>query len=137
MRLADAVRNAMVDAAVDQLDDGAAAGELRIYTGTAPASIASAPAGTLLATLPFDDPAFGAAGSGSATAAGLPNSATAAATGTAGYARFVDSDGNAKWDTEDVGTAGTEEVVLDNLSIASGQTVNLVSASFTQPAGAV
>lgn len=132
-RLPTGVRNAMVDAAVDLADAGAGAGEVRVYTGTQPASANNAASGTLLVTFTLSDPAFGAAASGSASGASMPKSATAAATGTAGWARVVDSNGNAVYDGS-VATSGGD-FTIDNTSITSGQTVNLTALSFSQPSG--
>ena len=136
MRLAPLTRSALADAAVDRVDGGGSAGEVRIYSGSAPATITDAPAGDLLATFTLGDPAFGAASNGVATGAGLPIATTGADDGTAGYARVVQSDGTVVWDTESVGV-GTGEVQLDNLSIATAQAVNLTALTVTMPEGTV
>lgn len=134
LRIYDAVAEAQADAAVDSVDAGAAAGRVEIRTGAQP-TVNAALSGTLLATFTLGDPAYGAAaasGSGAvASGAGLPIGTTGAATDTAGYGAVLDSDGNIKW-TGTVGV-GSGDFQLDNLSIATGQTVNLTALSYTQP----
>lgn len=119
--LSTAARNAACDAVVDLVDGGAAAGKVRIRASS-----------TTLVDITLSDPAFGAASSGVATAAGLPLSGTAGAAGTADNFQVLDSDNNVIWS----GTAGTSgtDMILDNTSIANGQTVNLTAFTHTQPA---
>lgn len=132
-RIADAARNAAADAIVDSIDAGAAAGTLKIYTGTQPADADDADAGTLLVTITLSDPAYGAAAAGAAALSGTP-SGTAVATGTAGYFRVEDSNGANVFDGSITATAGGGDLELDNTSIASGQTVTISSLGFTVPA---
>jgi len=63
---------------------------LLIYTGSPPANCAAAATGTLLASLPCSNP-FGAAPSSGVLTASAITSASAAATGTAGYWRLCTS----------------------------------------------
>jgi hypothetical protein len=79
-----AARNAAADAVVDLLDAGDTAAQLRIYSGTAPATVNDALSGnTLLAQLTMSDPEFGSAAAGEATAAAITQDSSADATGTA------------------------------------------------------
>ena len=123
--LSTAARNAMADALVDLVDVGAGSnGTLQIgTTGFA----------TVLVTFDFDATAFGAAASGVATAASLPISATAAATGTAAEYRVRDADGTTVWSGTDVGTSGNE-VTLSSTSISTSQNIDLTACQYTQPA---
>ena len=123
----------LCDSTVDGLDAGSAAGYLRIYSGSAPAAADAAATGTLLAESRFSDPAFGNAADinpgARATASAITGDASANATGTAGYARAVDSDGgNAIQLTVGVGTG---DLQLSTLSIESGQEVDMTSLTFT------
>lgn len=86
-----------LDGLLDLFDAGAGAGEIRIYSGTAPADADAALSGnTLLVTLTFTDPAFansvdsnpGATATASAIASG-----TCVAAGTATFFRVLDSNG--------------------------------------------
>lgn len=78
---------------------------------------------------------WGSAATGVVSVASTPVSTTGAATGTADGARFYHSTGSDEVSALSVGTSGTQ-VVLDSLSITSGQTVNLISAAITIPASA-
>ena len=134
MRLAATARNATCDALVDRLDLGAAAGTIKVYTGSQPTNPDTAPSGTLLATFTLADPAFGAASTGVADLDADPDlSTTAVATGTAGWFRAADSDDNAAFDGT-VGTSGAQ-LNLNTTSIVSGGTVTITSGTVTMPLG--
>lgn len=132
LRLADSVRNAKVDAAVDLLDAGAGAGTIKIYSGSQPATPATAASGTLLVTITLADPAFGAASSGSASLTD-PASVNAVATDTAGWARFADSDGTTRFDGHVTATGGGGVVELSSTSLVSGNPVDITGGTYTQP----
>lgn len=132
-RVTDAVQNAAADAVVDLLDAGAGAGTLKIYSGTQPADADDAASGTLLVTLTFSDPAFGAAAAGVATANAITDG-TAVATGTAGWFRCEDSAGTTVFDGDVTATGGGGDLELDNTSIATDQTVSITSLTYTHPA---
>jgi hypothetical protein len=141
LRLPEATRNAKADAAVDRIDlgSGSAQGELRIYSGTQPASADDAPAGDLLVTVELNQPAFGAASSGAATldtSGGLSGVGTAAAgAGTnATWGRVVNRDAATVLDGHVTVTGGGGVFTLDNISIAEDQVVNLTGGTYTQPA---
>lgn len=139
MKINAATQNACADAVTAQIDGGTGAAHLRIYTGTAPAGPGTAPTGTLLVDLPLNDPSFGAASSGVATLNTSGLSVAAAASGTAGYARLVDStqaagSGLGVADLTVSATGGGGEVQLASTSISSGVTVTVTSGSITMPA---
>jgi hypothetical protein len=133
-RPANALRNAMVDAIRDRIDAGAGAGFVRIYDGTQPANAETAiTTQVLLAEIPFADPSFAAASAGSASANGLPiEDSSANATGTATWARIVDSNGATVYDC-DVGTSGAS-INLNTTSIVAGGPVRITSATHSVPA---
>lgn len=138
-RVPDAVRNAIADAVVDRLDAGAAAGIVRIYTGSQPADADDAATGTLLVEIDLNDPAFGAAASGVATADVSPQpTGVATAAGTAGWFRALDSDGVDQTDNVIDGsvtaTGGGGDMEINNTSIAIGQDVNITAWTVTAPA---
>jgi hypothetical protein len=87
--------------------------------------------GTVLATINLANPAAPAADSGVLTFT-MPQSDTAAdATGTAAAARIRTSSGGTDIVTGlTVGTSGTD-IVLDNISINTGQTITITSATIT------
>lgn len=134
IKLTNAARSAAADAIVDRLDAGAGAGTIEIRTGTQPTNADDADTGTLLATLTFSDPAFGAASNGVATASAITQDSSADATGTAGYFVVKDSDGTKQF-TGSVGTSGAD-MNLVTTSITAGQPVQITSFTFTIPASA-
>jgi hypothetical protein len=125
-----AVANAAADAAV-ALADG---GKLRIYSGSQPATAATAVSGqTLLAELTLGSPAFGAASNGVATANSITADSSADATGTAAWFRVVSSGGTGLWDGS-VATSGAD-LNLDSVSIVAGGNVSVSSFTFTESLG--
>jgi hypothetical protein len=131
MRLATAVRNLACDAIVDSLDAGAGAGTIAIRTGTQPTNVGDADTGTLLGTLTCSDPAAGAAATGVATFSAVTSDTNADASGTAGHARFKDSDGNIKFDC--TCGQGSGDISFDNNIVVAGGTIALSSATVTVP----
>jgi hypothetical protein len=130
VRIATAIRNASLNGARVLLDAGSGAAKLRIYTGTQPAGPATAASGTLLVEIPLNDAATAAAASGSAAFDVDPvPSAVAVASGTAGYARLLDSDNNALVDA-----AIPTDLTMDDSAIVIGGTVTVPSLALAQPA---
>lgn len=119
-----AVKTARMQAVVDAIDAGAAAGKLEIgTTGMA----------LVLATITLDDPSATVSGD-TLTLSGLPNTDTSAdATGTAAAARIRDSDNNDVVTGLTVGTSGTN-IIIDNTSIVAGQVVSLNSGTIQHAA---
>lgn len=134
VRLANAAQQAAGDAVVDLIDGGAGAGTIQIRSGTQPANANLAATGTLLATLTFSDPAFGATDtSGVATASAITDDSSADATGTASWARVLDSNSATIFDC-DVSTSGAT-INLNTTSITSGGVVSITSFTVTHPDG--
>lgn len=133
IRIAAATRGTMMDAVEAALDGGSGAATLEIRTGSQPADADTAASGTLLVTLTLNDPA-GTQSGGVVTIDVSPAiSASAVATGTAGWGRLKDSTGATVLDGS-VGTSGAD-FIIDSTSITSGQTVALVATStLTMPA---
>lgn len=127
-RLNDAARNRQADSIGDDFNNAT----LKIYTGTQPAAGAAA-TGTLLVTITLPADAMGAAASGVASKSGTW-SASAGATGTAGWFRIESSAGSRWYDGAVTATGGGGEIELTSTSITSGQTVSITSFSVTQPA---
>ncbi len=131
LKLSTTARNALANALKTAIDTGAGAGgTIKIYTGSQPSDPQQAATGTLLATLTFPKPSFGSAATGVITANTIPQ-VNAVATGTAGWARIADCDGNAIMDV-DVGTSGAT-INLNTTSIVSGGPVAITSATLTVP----
>lgn len=134
VRLATNTRNALADAVDDRINLGASAGTIKLYTATQPASANTAISSqTLLATLTFSDPAFGAAAAGVITASAITQDSSADATGTVTWARIADSDGNTVFDC-DVATSSAT-ITIDNSSIVTGAPVSITAFTITMPSG--
>lgn len=129
-RLSNNSRQKVGDALVDEIDAGAGAGTIAIRTGTQPTNVGDADTGTLLGTLTFSDPAFGATNSsGVATASSITSDTNADNSGTAGHFRIKDSAGNIHSD----GTCGTSgaDLNFDNNVIVAGGTIAISSMTVT------
>ena len=128
IRFAVASRDAALTAALGNLD----AGTIKIYSGSQPANGDTAESGTLLATFTLPTGAYAVSG-GVATFDMDPDlTATAAATGTAGWARVERSDGTNVFDGS-VGSSGAD-FTLSSTTLTAGQAVNLTSGTITDPA---
>lgn len=135
-RLAATTRNALADTLDDQVNAGAGAGTIKVYSGTQPATADTALSGnTLLATFTLDDPAFGAASSGVVTLAGTPRNTTGAAAGTATWARCETSAPATVFDCDVTGTGGGGTIQLNTTTISVGVNLSITSGTVTMPAG--
>lgn len=134
VRLSTAARNAATDAISGLVDAGSGPGTIKIYSGSQPATPNTAASGTLLATVTLSDPAFGASSAGTATGAD-PAPVTAAATGTAGWWRMADSDGNPVMDGSVTASGGGGDMQLSTVSLTSGGSVDITALSHTTPTG--
>lgn len=120
------VRNNRLTQVVNAIDGGAGSGTIKIYDSTRPASGGTVT--TLLATLTFSKPS-GVVSAGVLTLSAI-TSGTAAATGTATWARLADSTGTFVADVN-VGTSGAD-INLNTTSIVINATVSITSGSITE-----
>lgn len=131
MRTAVLRRNEMLDALTNNCNSG----KLRLYSGTRPTDADTALSGnTLLAELTMNATSFGAASGGVLTANAITSDSTADATGTATFARLLESDGTTAIADFSVGTSGTE-IILNTTSIVAGAQVSISSMTITAPVG--
>jgi len=128
------------DFIVDRLDEGAGAGVIQGRSGAQPADPDTAVSGTLLFTLVYSDPAFGAAADaapgGRATANAITNDSSADATNTLGYCRAsASNDGATPLDDHIDGEAGTSgcDYNFNTVAIVTGATISLTSQTVTVP----
>ena len=133
IKLGTSGRDAAIDGIVDEVDAGAGAGDIVIRTGAPPATPATADSGTLLATLPVQDPAFGAASVGVSTANAITSDTSAAATGIAGHFRIRDSNTVVIWQGTAGESADTPDLEFDDKNIVIGGTVAISSLTATMP----
>jgi hypothetical protein len=132
LRLSTDTRNKACDAIVDDIDAGSAAGTILIYNNAQVGSVGGSEAGnTLLATLTFSDPAFGASSTGVATASAITSDTDADASGTAGHAVIKDSDANVVADCTCGQGAG--DINFDDNTLVFEGTVAISSMTITVP----
>lgn len=130
MKLATSTRTAIAAALLADFDAGATACTIKFYTGAQPANVATAATGTLLGTLTCSDP-LGTAAAGALTFGAITQDSAADASGTVGYARLFDGDGNAKGDYS-VGIAGSgADIILNTLTIVAGGPILISSFVIT------
>lgn len=127
-----AIRNTIADAVVDNLDVGSTdTGADVEVTNTAPSAGANNPAtGTTLVIIPLaDTTSFGAAATGTATAAGLPKEGTATAAGTAAGFNARDRDNN--WVFSGTVGTGSEDMVLSSAVIAVDDVIRINTFTYS------
>lgn len=105
--------------------------DLLIYTGSVPATTATAASGSLLATIALPSDWMAAASSGSKAKAGTWTG-TASGTGTAGYFRIATTGGGTvRMQGTVTVTGGGGDMTLNNTSIASGQSITIDTFTLT------
>ena len=129
MQMSVAARNARLDAIEATVGTGAL---LKLYTGAPPANCGTAPSGTLLTTMTLPTDWMSAAAAGVKALLGTWSQPSAAAAGTAGYFRILDSTGTTCHIQGTVTiTAGGGDMILDNPVLAVGQTVQVNAFTLT------
>lgn len=124
-----AVRNARLDAVETTTGTSAV---LKIRTGAAPASCATADSGTVLSTVNLPADWMAAASGGSKTMAGTWQDASADAGGTAAHFRLYASDGTTCHAQGTVTvTGGGGDLQVDNTSFAVGQQFSVTAFTLT------
>jgi hypothetical protein len=115
-----AVRTAVCDFIVDQIDEGAGAGLLVFQTS----------GDVEVATLTFSDPAFGAASAGTATASAITQDSSATG-GTIAKARLQSSASTDKIICSVTATGGGGDIELNSVSVSAGQAVSVSALSYS------
>lgn len=130
IKLSVAVRNARLDALETAIGTSAV---LKIRSGAAPAGIASADSGTVLATLSLPSDWMSAAASGVKAKLGTWQDASADAAGTAGHFRIYASDGTTQHVQGTItATGGGGDMELDNTVLAATQQFTVTAFSLTE-----
>lgn len=125
------VRNAILD--VIETTIGAAA-VLKIRSGAAPATVATADSGTVLATLTLPSDWMAAASGGSKAKSGTWEDTSADATGTAAHFRLYASGGTTCHMQGTVtATGGGGDMTVDNVSFAAAQAFTITGFTLTAP----
>ncbi|MEZ4714302.1 MAG: hypothetical protein R3A44_44390 [Caldilineaceae bacterium] len=129
IKFSAAVRNGRLDAVETVIGIDPV---LKIRTGAAPANVATADSGTVLATLTLPTDWMAAASSGSKAKSGTWEDTSGDADGTAAHFRIYASDGTtAHMQGTVTATGGGGDLELDNVSIATGQPVTITGFTLT------
>ena len=129
IQFSTAVRNARLDAIETTISTSAV---LKIRTGAAPANVATADSGTVLATLTLPSDWMAAASSGSKAQPGTWEDTSADASGTAAHFRVYASDGTTAHIQGTVtATGGGGDMTVDNTSFASAQAFTITGFTLT------
>src|SRR4051812_44439130 len=122
-----AVVNAKLDAIETTIGVSAV---LKIRSGSAPADLATADSGTVLATLTLPSDWMAAASGGAKAKSGTWQDTSADATGTAAHFRIYASDGTTKHIQGTVGTSATD-MIVDSTSFTITQSFTINSFTIT------
>lgn len=129
VQLSTAVRNARLDTIETTIGVSAV---LKIRTGAAPATVAAADTGTVLATLNLPSDYLAVASGGTKAKSGTWEDASADATGTAAHFRLYASDGTtAHMQGTVTVTGGGGDMTVDNTSFAAGQQFTVTAFTLT------
>jgi len=124
-----AVRNARLDVVESTIGTSAI---LKIRTGAAPASCATADSGTVVATCNLPSDWMAAASSGTKAKSGTWEDTSADATGTAAHFRLYASDGTTCHAQGTVtASGGGGDMTVDNVSFAAGQAFSITGFTLT------
>ncbi|MGB0467753.1 MAG: hypothetical protein ACPGF7_09535 [Pontibacterium sp.] len=131
-RFSTAIRTARATSLLTAIDAGAGPGTIKFYTGTQPATPATAvTTEVLLGTLTCSDP-VGTVTNGVFTFDAITQDSSADATGVATWARIADSNGLTVMDL-DVGAIGSgASVEISTTSITIGGPIQITSAVITE-----
>lgn len=133
LKFSTAVRNAMLAAIEATIGTSAV---LKIRTGAAPATPATADSGTVLATLNLPSDWMGAPSGGVVSKSGTWEDTSADASGTAGHFRIYASDGTTCHMQGTVtATGGGGDMTVDNVVFAATQQFTIVDFSLTDGNG--
>lgn len=137
------LRNSLADAITAAIDAGAGAGILAIYSGTKPATVATALSGnTLLAKIPLNDPSFAAASGGAIALDVSPTiqDASADATDTATWFRVYSSadgstisEANAVMQGTVTATGGGGDIEVTSTSFVATEPITITAGTITSP----
>jgi hypothetical protein len=129
IQLSTTVRNARLDAIETAIGVSAV---LKIRSGAAPANVATADSGTVLATLSLPSDWLAAASSGSKAKSGTWQDTSADATGTAAHFRIYASDGTTAHIQGTVTvTGGGGDMTVDSVSFTAGQSFTISTFTLT------
>lgn len=131
LTLRNTLRTTVATAIRDDIDSGAGAGLIKVYTGTKPAGPDTAiTSQVLLGTLTCSDPC-GTVTTGVLTFSAITQDASADATGTAAWARVTTSAGDAVADVSITTSGGGGDLIMNTVSVVSGGPISISSLTIT------
>lgn len=131
LQLSTTARNALLDAIETAIGASAV---LRIRSGSVPANVAAADAGSVLATVNLPSDWMAAASGGSKSLSGSWSDNSADASGTAAHFRLYASDGTTCHMQGTVTLTGNGgDMTLDSLSFTAGQQFSVTGFTLTAP----
>lgn len=131
MNVSAALQTAWITALKNALDAGTGPATIEIYTGTMPASVATAITSQVkLGTLTCSDPC-GTISDGTLTFSSIAQDAAADATGTATWARFKDSTGAGVCDMDVTVVGGGGALQANTVSITINGPISLPTLTIT------
>lgn len=133
LRFATTTANNMLTQLLNAIDAGATGGYIKIYNGSMPSTPETAvTTQTLLGTLTFAT-VSGSVAAKALTFGSITQDSSADADGTASWARFTDSDGNAVFDGDVTTLNGTGVIKLNTTVIKAGGPIAISSAVLSLP----
>jgi hypothetical protein len=133
LKYSTTVRNAKLDAIETAVGTSAV---MKIRTGAAPSTVATADSGTVLATLSLPSDWMAAASSGAKSMTGTWQDTSADAAGTAAHFRIYASDGTTAHIQGTVtATGGGGDMTVDNAVFAAAQAFSVTSFTITDNNG--
>lgn len=131
LQFSTTVRNALLDAIETAIGTSA---RVKVRTGSAPATCATADSGTVLADITCPSDWLAAASSGSKAKSGTWQDTSADATGTAAHFRVYESTGATCHIQGTVtATGGGGDMTVDSTSFTSGQSFTITTFTLTAP----
>ncbi len=131
LTFSDALWNAMLDAVETAIGASAI---LLLRTGAAPANLAAASTGTVVATLNLPADWMSNASGGLKALLGTWQDSAADATGTVGHFEFRSSGGTAHLRGSVTATGGGGDITLDNVNVNVGQSISITAFNLNKPA---
>ncbi len=128
-------RNAACNAINNLVNQGSthSGGYIEIRTGSKPSSPLITPTGTILAVHYFSNPAFKDSVNGSSISNEILREESVKDTGTAGWFRLYDRDGNTILDGDVSKTGGSGDIKFDNTEFVVGGKSVITSMNLTVP----
>jgi hypothetical protein len=131
LTFSDAIWNAMLDAIEPVIGSG---GQLLLRSGAAPATLAAASTGTVIATINLPADFMSNASGGTKALLGTWTDTAADAAGTVGHFEFRSSGGTPHLRGSVTGQGGGGDIELQNVAINAGQSVTITAFNLNKPA---